>query len=267
MKEANVVVIGGSAAGLTASLTARRHYPDKSVLVVRRENQVLVPCGIPYIFGTLKSPEKNIMPDAPYEANKIELLKTDVTKLDREKKIVHTNEGDLRYDRLVLATGSLPIMPPIPGFDVDGVFAIQKDINYLQQLMEKLKTAKDVVIIGGGFIGIEFADEIKKMGAGNVTIVEMMPHCLSLAYDDEFCIEMEELLTSRGITIKTASKVEKINGKNHVESIRLSDGVEIKADAVILGIGSVANIDLARKIRASRWFNRRHRCGSNHDDL
>ena len=247
MKEQDVVVIGGSAAGLTAALTARRHYPSKRILVVRREDQVLVPCGIPYIFGTLKSPEENVMPDGPYGANNIELLKADVTELDRAKKLLHTSAESVCYDRLVLATGSLPIMPPIPGFDVDGVFAIQKDIDYLRRLFDRLQAARDIVIIGGGFIGIEFADEIRKMGNAHVTIVEMAPHCLSLAYDDEFCVEMEEVLASRGIAIRTSAKVEQIQGQDHVKSVQLSDGSEMKADAVILGIGSVANVDLAKK--------------------
>jgi NADH oxidase (H2O2-forming) len=246
MKETDVVVVGGSAAGLTAALTARRHYPKKRILVIRREQQVLVPCGIPYIFGTLKDPAKDAMPDTPYEANQIELLQATATNLEREQKILHTSAGEFRYDRLVLATGSLPIMPPIPGFDIDGVFAIQKDVDYLQGLFRRLQAAKDVVIIGGGFIGIEFADEINKMDNARITIVEVAPHCLSLAYDDEFCVEMEELLASRGIAIQTSVKVEHIQGKDRVECVRLSDGSEIKADAVILGIGAVANVDLAK---------------------
>jgi NADPH-dependent 2,4-dienoyl-CoA reductase/sulfur reductase-like enzyme len=247
MTNRDIVVVGGSAAGLTAALTAARHYPDKQTTVVRREDRVLVPCGIPYIFGTLKSVEKNVMPDAPYEANGIELLKADVTELDPAAKLLHTSGGDVTYDRLILATGSLPIMPPIPGFDLEGVFPIQKDFDYLEQLFEKLEQARDVVIIGGGFIGVEFADEINKMGKARITIVEVMPHCLSLAYDDEFCVEMEDLITARGIEIKTSVKVESIQGQGRVQSVRLSDGSEVKADAVILGIGARPMVELAER--------------------
>ncbi len=246
MKKADVVVVGGSAAGLTAAVTVRRHYPDKSVLLIRREEQVLIPCGIPYIFGTVGSPEKNLIPDTVLETNKIDFLITEATGIDREKKILHTNETDIQYDRLVLATGSVPAMPPIPGLDTDGVFAIFKDVEYLRKMQQHLRDAADIVIIGGGFIGVEFADEVNKMGDKNITIVEIMPHCLCLSYDEEFCIEMEEVLASRGIVIRTSTKVEKIQGDGSVESVLLADGSQIKADAVILGIGAVANVDIAK---------------------
>ena len=139
-------------------------------------------------------------------------------------------------------------MPPIPGFELDGVFAVVKDVEFLDDLRKRLEAVDDVVVIGGGFIGIEFADEIKKMGDKNITIVEIAEHCLALAYDTEFCIEMEEMLESRGLQIRTSTKVEKIVGNGKVKKVLLSDGTEIKADAVILGIGAVANVDLARKM-------------------
>ena len=247
MKHADIVIVGGSAAGLTAGITARRHYPDKKIILVRKETQVLIPCGIPYIFGTVETPQNNLIGDAVLEKNDIELLLAEATDIDREGKILHTTEGDVGYERLVIATGSRPAMPPIPGFDLDGVYAVVKDVAYLSDLQLRLETARDVVVIGGGFIGIELGDEINKAGDKNVTIVEIMPHCLALAYDEEFCIEMEKTLQSRGVNIRTSSKVEKISGNGKVEKVILSGGDEIEADVVILGIGAVANIDLAKK--------------------
>ena len=74
MKNRDVIVIGGSAAGITAAITCRRHYPDKSVLVIRKEKQVQIPCGIPYIFGTVNSPEYNLIPDKVINNDGIDLL-------------------------------------------------------------------------------------------------------------------------------------------------------------------------------------------------
>lgn len=247
MKQADIVVVGGSAAGLTAAITARRHYPDKTILMVRKEKQVLIPCGIPYIFGTVGSPQKNLIPDGILDKNNVELLIAEATDIDRESRILHTTGGEVGYERLILATGSRPAMLPIPGFDLEGVFAIVKDVEFLSRLQQWLETSKDVVIIGGGFIGIEFADEINKAGNKNITIIEIAPHCLVLAYDEEFCIEMEKVLESRGINIRTSAKVERIAGNGRVEKVILSDGTEIKADTIVLGIGAVANVDLAKK--------------------
>ena len=247
MQNASIVVIGGSAAGLTAAITARRHYPSKDILMVREEEQVLIPCGIPYIFGTLRDPQKNLISDAVLEKNNIDLLVTEATDIDQDQRILHTEAGDIRYERLILATGSRPAMPPIPGFELDGVFAIVKDVQYLGELQDWLETAKDVVVIGGGFIGIEFGDEINKAGDKNVTIVEMLLHCLMLAYDEEFCVEMEKVLESRGTSICAGTRVERIAGNEHVEEVIISSGPAIKADTVIVGVGAVANVDLAKK--------------------
>jgi len=247
MKQADIVVVGGSAAGLTAAITARRHYPSKKILLVRMEEQVLIPCGIPYIFGTVGSPQKNLIGDVVLEKNAIELLLAEATGIDREARVLHTTGEDVGYERLIIATGSRPAMPPIPGFDLDGVYAVVKEVEYLSELQKRLETAEDVVIIGGGFIGIEFADEINKAGGKNITVVEILSHCLALAYDEEFCAEMESVLESRGIDICTSHRVEKIAGNGKVEKVVLSDGEEIKADVVILGIGAVANIDLAKQ--------------------
>jgi len=245
MQNADVVVLGGSAAGVTAALTAKRHYPGKRVLLVRQEQKVLIPCGIPYIFGTVGSPDKNLIPDALLEKAQIDLLITEAMSLDRGAKVLGTKQGDIAYEKLILATGSLPSKPPIPGADLDGVFTIAKDVEHLLRLQARLRDAKDVVIIGGGFIGIEFADEIMKMGGKAITVVEVELHCLSLSYDPEFCEEAEAMLRSRGIGIRTSLRVEAIHGNRGVEAVALRGGEILKADVVILGTGAVANVHLA----------------------
>lgn len=248
MEKADVIVVGGSAAGVTAAITARRHYPDKTTLLIRKEQQVLIPCGIPYIFGTVGSPDKNLIPDAVLEKNNIGLLVDEVTAIDREKNQVSTSGGKtIGYERLILATGSLPAMPPVPGFELENVFPIYKDVSHLESMQKALKNVSDLVIIGGGFIGVEFADECKKSTGTNVTVVEMLPHCLMLAYDEEFCAEAEELLKSRGITPMTGVKVKRLVGKKGVEGVELADGKTLPAQAVILGIGASANVSLAQQ--------------------
>ena len=119
-----MVVIGGSAAGNTAAINSRRRNPGKSVILIRPEKEVLVPCGIPYIFGTLGDPEKDVIPDSLLSSSGIGLVVDAATLIDRELKIVRTERGmDVSYDKLVIATGSLPAALPIPGIDKGGVFA------------------------------------------------------------------------------------------------------------------------------------------------
>jgi len=247
VQHADVAIIGGSAAGITAAITAKRHYPEKQVLVIRKEEQVLIPCGIPYIFGTLGSPEKNLIPDEVLTKNGIQLLIDEATELEREKGEVKTASGEtVAYDRLILATGSLPAMLPVPGFHLGNVFPVFKDVAQLRNMQKALKEVSDLVIIGGGFIGVEFADECKQALQANVSIVEMLPHCLMLAYDEEFCAEAERLLSERGIAPITGARVARLVGNHRVEGVELVGGRSLRAQAVIVGIGVTANVTLAQ---------------------
>ena len=243
----DIVVVGGSAAGLTAAITGRRFYPEKSILIIRKEERVLIPCGIPYIFGTVGSPSNNLVPDAALEKNNIELLVDEVVRIDKNNKIIETKKSDeVEYDKLVIATGSLPIVPPIDGFDKENVFTVKKDVNYLQKLLNKVNESSDMVVVGGGFIGMEFADECKKNRDINISIVEMLPCCLMVAFDEDICKQGEDILKKNGVNIITNTRVESIIGNGKVEKVKLSDGREIKADMVLIGIGSKPNVEIAK---------------------
>jgi len=180
--------------------------------------------------------------------NNVKLVIDEVKAINRERKTVSLLSGqELNYDKLVLCTGSNPIKPPIPGIDLENVFFAKKDVEYLRQLLLKLETVKDVVIIGGGFIGVEFADEFRKRGL-NVSIVELLPHCLQLAFDEEYCVMAEEKLRERGVRVITNNKAEEIIGKNgKVEGVRLASGEELKADIVFIGIGVRPETTLAQE--------------------
>jgi len=247
-RDADVVIIGGGPAGITTALTARRHYHDKSILIIRPEEHALIPCGIPYIFGTVGSPQNNLIPDAVLEKNNIDLLVDEVAEIDRSARALSTEGGGrIGYERLVLATGSLPVELPVPGNDLKGIFTVKKSVPYLQKMLGEIDAASELVIVGGGFIGVEFADECKKGRELNVTIVEMLPRCLLVAFDEEVSHEAERLLTARGIRCITSDRVQRFLGNGKVAGVVLEGGDCLDAQMVIESVGVKPNVELARK--------------------
>jgi NADH oxidase (H2O2-forming) len=246
MEKTDILIIGGSAAGITAGISARRYYPDAKILLIRKEEKVLIPCGIPYIFGTLGSPDKNLISDDVLRKNNVGLIIDEVVSINKDQRAVETSSGRIfGYQKMVLATGSIPRIPPIPGVELDNVFTVRKNVDYLQKVLNALDETKDLVIIGGGFIGLEFADECKKRGIENVTIIELLPHCLLLACDEEICVQVEKKLSEKSIKVLVNRKVETVVGNKKVDYVELDNGQNIKADAVILGIGVTPNVQLA----------------------
>ncbi len=248
MLKADILVVGGSAAGVTAAITARRQYPEKKITLVRKEEKSLIPCGIPYIFGTIGSPEKDIIQDAVLSQNNIDLIIDEVVSIDKNSSVITTAAGQtIAYKKMILAIGSLAFVPPLSGVELDNVFTVKKDMDYLRKFARVLSKTQDIVIIGGGFIGLEFADECKKRGIANISLVELLPHCLLLACDEEICIRVEKKLAERGIKVMTNTKAKAILGDGKVKFVELGDGRKIKADVVILAIGVVPNIKLAEE--------------------
>jgi len=247
MKATDVLIIGGSAAGLSTANSVKTWYPNKSVMVVRDVDYTVVPCGIPYIYGTLKAVEKDKIPDEGFLKKGVEFVISKVSEIDRNQHLVILADGEtISYEKLVLATGARPVFPPVPGAQLGNIFPIYKDPNYLQNLDDVLQQNKNVVIIGGGFIGVEMAEQVRLKGDDyNVTLIEALPRCLAVACEEEYGQKIETELERMGVKVMTDTMVKAFIGDQKVNGVILTDGSTVTADIVILGIGTIPNIELA----------------------
>jgi len=243
MKKYNVVIIGGGAAGVTCVLSAHNTYPDKKMALIRKEKKALIPCGIPYIVHSLNSIDEDILPDDLVTKTGTDLIIDEVVGKN-EKTLKLKSGSEAAYDKLVIATGSLPILPPIPGIEKEGIFTVNKDYDYLADMKNYAEKCHDIVIIGGGYIGVEMADEFLKEGK-NVTVVEMLDRLLPTTMDREFGNKAMEILKSEGTQVIVGQKVNTILGDGKVSGVMLDNKEKIKADMVIVSVGARPNISLA----------------------
>ena len=248
MKKTDVLVVGGGPAGSLAAMTGKASFPDKEFVIVNNESHSMVPCGIPYIFGTLNGVDKNLLPNERLTNAGIGLVTSEVASIDREARVCEMTDGTkLGYDRLILALGSFPVLPKwLKGAELRNVHVVKKEKEYLDTLFKSLSGQRRIVIVGGGFIGVEFADELNKVGK-EVTIVEILPHILGLAFDKDLAVEIEKIVTQRGVKIRTGTGIKEILGTEKVEGVLLQNGERLDADAVILAMGYRPNTAVAER--------------------
>ena len=187
-----------------------------------------------------------INPRAWYAENGIRLIAGDpVAAIDRDARTVTSASGLVAgYDLLLLATGSKPIAPPVPGLDLPGVCSF-RDIADVETMMAAAKAGKRAVVIGGGLLGLEAAWGLKRQGMP-VAVVHLMPTLMERQLDEEAGHLLQRDLDSRGIAFFTNGQTEEIYGAGKVEGLRLADGRKVPADLVVLAIGIRPNVDLAK---------------------
>ena len=243
-----LVVIGNGMAGCRAVEEILARDPTRYQIVIfgaePRVNYDRIMLS-PVLAGE-KSFEEIVLNDERwYSTNAIELIAGDpVTKIDREERLVRSRSGKVRgYDKLIIATGSDPIVIPVRGRDLEGVVTF-RDLDDVERMLQAAKRGGRAVVIGGGLLGLEAANGLRLRGM-EVTVLHLMPTLMERQLDEAAGWLLKEELESRGLAILTQADTAEIIGEKTVEAVRLKDGREIPADLVVMAVGIRPNTRLA----------------------
>ncbi|WP_020474410.1 nitrite reductase large subunit NirB [Zavarzinella formosa] len=168
-----------------------------------------------------------------------------ISRIDREAKCVHSDDLTVSYDYLVIATGSKPFVPPIPGTSLDGVFVF-RTLDDCQKIAEYASGCRSAVVIGGGLLGLEAAKGLMTHDVA-VTVVEMAPWLMSVQLDEVGGRVLGDTIAQMGIAAKTGASTKEFIGDARVKGVRFADGSELSADMVVISAGIRPNIDLAKE--------------------
>ncbi len=249
-----IVVIGANHAGTAAINTILDNYKDKEVVIFDSNNNIsFLGCGMALWIGNQISSADGLFYCSKeiFEQKGARVyMETKVESIDYDNKIVRAQGKDGQtyeqvYDKLILATGSLPISPNIEGKELENVQFVKLYQN-AKDVIDKLHqdSIQDVAVVGAGYIGVELAEAFRRVGK-NVTLIDNMNTCLSGYYDQEFSDIMSKNLEDHGICLAYGETVTKIEGNGRVEKV-ITDKHEYKADMVILGVGFKPNSCLGK---------------------
>ncbi|RRQ48606.1 pyridine nucleotide-disulfide oxidoreductase [Maribacter algicola] len=247
------VVVGASHAGVNFAFALRQDGWDGQIIMYDADPEL--PYHRPPLSKTYLTDDRGmsatpLKSKESYERDNIKLhLNTKIASIDVTAKELKLSDGSVQtYDKLVLATGARPIMPPIPGFDTaKNVFRLRTaaDVEGIRKALGK-NPKKKVVVIGGGYIGLEIAASLKKLGS-DVTILEREERILARVTAPEISYFFHELHVKNGVEVLTGKNISSLEIDNDYHKIVCSDGLSYPADIIIIGVGILVNTELAEK--------------------
>ena len=244
----NTIIIGAGQAGLQTIISLRQGGYDGDITLIGDEAFLPYqrpPLSKAYLSGKMERERLFLKPDDFFTDNNVTLyLETRVETIDRTDKSVTMADGaTLSYDKLVFATGSRPRLLDLPGRALGNIFDLRgmADIDAMQP---HFIAGKRLVVIGGGYIGLEAAAVAADMGL-SVTVLEAAPRLLARVAEPEISDFYDRIHKDHNVTITTDSRIEGFAGDDTVSGVTMADGSVIKADLVITGIGILPNIEIA----------------------
>jgi NAD(P)H-nitrite reductase large subunit len=244
------VIVGASAAGIGAVEAIRTVDPVGTIAVISEEEcpQYSRPMISDFVSGKATFQRMMCREDNFWKTNNVDALtgRTAVSLNTAEKTVLLENGDKIPYEKLLIATGGKPFVPKMEGSDKDGVFTFTK-IADAERLAEKLETAKSIVVIGAGLIGVSVTEALVKREL-KVTLVELQPKILSLLLDAKGSDIVENIIRKADVTIITGQSVQRIIGtpeNDHVVGgVILTNGEQVQCDVVIVAIGVIPRTEL-----------------------
>ncbi len=233
MVKYQIVIIGNGEPALVCTLSAQKTYPTKNIAIIKSEKENSL------IEELLKNPISEMSSSLLILYDEIE---------NRFGKTLFLKSGkELKYEKLVIAAGSRPIEPPIEGLHMDGVELINKNPEQICKSKREALFAENIVIYGGGYIGVELCDELLRSGK-KVTIIEKSKRLLPSSFDADMSLKAKEILENLGGRVILDCKVKSILGIDRITALKLSNDERMGCDFLMICCGTRPNTEIAEKL-------------------
>jgi nitrite reductase (NADH) large subunit len=244
------LIIGNGVAGNAAAENIRKHDPDGKIVIFSRESRPFyyVPALPEYLAGEKAADQITLHQQGWYDQRRIDLyLDTRVTRIDAAQKFVETGQGQrFPYDKLLLATGGNSFVPPIQGADSAKVFSL-RTLADADRIKEATEGAKTVVLIGGGLLGLEAGNGLRKLGL-KVIVVEFFPRLLPRQMDAAGAAMLAQQMEDMGFTFYLGAKTKEITPGPDGLTVNLESGEKLKGDLVLISAGVRPDLSLAQTL-------------------